>query len=329
MNLILLDVGGTYIRVAACDGNREEFSFFEIAPSHLRFGKERFLDQVKRIITIGLDRTKWSQGDTALKVSIGLPGHITSDSNVTLPPVFPDLQDVNLISELSDVVSSENVTLENDATARAWGEYVSLISEQPEFEGKTIAVISIGTGLGCGLICDGAPLRGENNLIGELGHMILSSMAQDSSVGVLRVREYCSGSGIPRLAVSLAEEGEPQRLLSIEGSTELTAELLCSKAIEGDPFAARVWDRFMAIFSCLLFNLSCVIDPAAIVVGGGVASSVLFDLNKLEEQTNAHRIGFSKRQKIQIRRSRLGDKGVLYGLRDLHCYPPRRRTLAR
>ena len=197
-----------------------------------------------------------------------------------------------------------------------------LENEQPQFKGKTVAVISIGTGLGCGLICDNALLQGENKLAGELGHMIFGATTTKPPLTLLRVREYCSGSGIARLASSLAENGSLRDLLSIQQSAPVTAEVICQRAVDGNPFAMKVWETFMDLLSILLFNVSCVVDPAVIVVGGGVTSSRMFDVQELEILTNSHRQGFLNRNPIRILPGRLGDKGVLYGLRSLHIQPP-------
>ena len=142
-----------------------------------------------------------------------------------------------------------------------------------------MVMVTLGTGVGGGIIVDGKPVHGATGAGGEIGHMVLNRH-ETAKCGCGKcgcVEQYCSATGIARLAnLALAESDAPSSLRSIE---KIVAKDVFDAAKAGDALANQVLEQVYAYMGEFIASLCCVVNPQVVVLGGGVskAGQVLID----------------------------------------------------
>ena len=161
------------------------------------------------------------------------------------------------------------VTVDNDATCAAWGE-----RELGAAQGlDDVILVTLGTGIGGGIVTDGTVERGANGFAGEIGHMVVDPHGPECPCGQRGCWErFASGSGLGRLAREAAHAGRGRRLVELAGGDPdaVRGEHVTRAVAEGDAEAAEVLHRFTWWLALGLANLTNIFDPQAFVLGGGL-----------------------------------------------------------
>ena len=218
-------------------------------------------------ITTHLDRFT---GDTSLPVGVGAPGLVTKRGEVLFAPNLPGAHEMDLHGRLgARLGSSRHLVVDNDANCAGWGEalYGSARGAQHAI------VVTLGTGIGGGIVSEGRLLRGANGFAGEIGHMVIDPSGPICPCGRAGCWErYASGSGLGRLARDAAHAGRSPRLVELAGGDPeaVRGEHVTRAAQEGDAGALEVIDRFAWWLASGLANLANAFDPEVIVIGGGL-----------------------------------------------------------
>lgn len=318
MNSLLIDIGGSNIRIACTRHNSNEIRVLLKDRIELRAGKNKFLESLKDCISRSFELCSDFNIEDKMSVAIGVTGYINQyDGTVSFPPVFPDLEDVELVKELSAITTRELCLIENDANARCWGEYLYLANKDVSIKDDVVVVVNIGTGLGAGIVANNKLLRGKNNLAGEIGYMFLPKLNRMSNTDEIIAREFCSGTGLVRLANLLIGKDKLNKVLSNNNDEIVNAELICREILSGNKQAAEVWRSFEKILAMLLYNISCCLDPSTIVLSGGLTLSKIFDVKCLEELIRQKSSGLMEKKRTKLVSGKLGDDGVLVGLAAL------------
>jgi glucokinase len=167
------------------------------------------------------------------------------------------------------------VVVENDANAAAWGEFAFGAARQVEH----MVCITVGTGIGGGVVIGGALLRGANGVAAELGHMRVVPGGHRCGCGARGcIEQYASGSALVREGRAQAESGSlaAAQMLSVCGITDpalLTGPMITQAAAGGDPCAVELLDDLGRWLGEGLASIATLFDPAMIVVGGGVSAA--------------------------------------------------------
>lgn len=214
------------------------------------------------------------------------------------------------------------VVIENDANAAAWGEFRFGAGEvQPD-----VVVLTIGTGIGGGLILNGALHRGRFGMAGEPGHIRVVPGGRLCGCGNRGcLEQYCSGTALVRAAREVASErpSDAARLLELaDGDVEaIDGPVVTKAAREGDPAAV---DCFGAIGRWLgqgLADLTAMLDPGRFVIGGGVAEAGELLLRAGRESYAAAVTGRGYRPLAEVVPAVLGPQAGLIGAADLARQP--------
>ncbi len=272
MYRIGIDLGGTNIAAGLVN---EEYKIVAklSTPTMAERGAEAIVDDIaalcKRICTengIGIS--------DITAIGIASPGAIDSSSGTVkyannLP--FSYLPITKMVSERTGVA---DVRVENDANAAAWGEAVAGAAK-----GATHSVmITLGTGVGGGVIIDGKIYSGFNGIAGELGHIVIEHDGKPCSCGRHGCWEaYSSATGLINMTKEKLDECER------EGRATLMAELVKKKgkvsgvtAFEamrkGDEAGQEVVDTYISYLACGLTNMVNIFQPEVISIGGGVSN---------------------------------------------------------
>ncbi|MEU4289627.1 ROK family glucokinase [Kribbella sp. NPDC026596] len=207
-------------------------------------------------------------------VGIGAAGFVSSDRSTVL--FAPNLawRDEPLGTRVAKVLKIP-VVVENDANAAAWGEFAFGAAKDVE----DMVCITVGTGIGGGVVNDGELLRGANGVAAELGHMRVVPGGHLCGCGARGCWEqYASGRALVREGRARAESGSllAAQMLSVCGITdpaELTGPMITQAAAAGDPCAVELLEDLGHWLGEGLASIATLFDPTMIVIGGGVSAA--------------------------------------------------------
>jgi glucokinase len=210
------------------------------------------------------------------------------------------------------------VVIENDANAAAWGEY-----RFGAGKGKNdLIMVTVGTGIGGGIIMDGRVARGANGVAAEIGHLRLVPDGRVCGCGRHGCWEqYASGNALVRTARGLASERRPEAsvLLGLgDGTPEGVQGPHVTEAAErGDPVAIEAFEIIGAWLARGMVEVATLFDPAAFVIGGGVVEAGDLLLAPTKREYAAQLVARSQRPMTDIFPASLGNLAGMVGAADL------------
>ena len=207
------------------------------------------------------------------------------------------------------------VVVENDANAAAWGEHV--YGAGRGFDDQLL--LTVGTGIGGGVVLDGELYRGAGGMAGEVGHLTLVRGGRQCECGRRGCwEEYASGSSLDRDAREAAARGEVPSLVEAAGGVaSVTGRLVTELAQQGNPDAVALLVALAESLATGISSLVSVLDPAVIVIGGGVSAAGALLLEPLTTALHADISGGSRRPVPELRLAELGNDAGLVGCADL------------
>jgi glucokinase len=250
-------------------------------------------------------------------VGVGAAGYVDRSRAVVL--FAPNLAWRNepLKSELEKRVELP-VVIENDANAAAWGEFRFGAAHDAD----DLLLVTVGTGVGGGLVLDGEVYRGANGVGAEIGHMrvvpngILCGCGKHGCF-----EQYASGSALVREVRATASSGamHTRQLLELAGGdlTKITGPLVTEAARAGDPFAVHQLAELGRWLGEGIASLTEILDPEVVVVGGGVSEAGELLLGPVREAFAGQLVGRGFRPIPEVRRAKLGNHAGMIGAADL------------
>ncbi|MFE7423437.1 ROK family glucokinase [Rhodococcus sp. NPDC057529] len=260
-----IDIGGTKIAAGVVDENgRVEQSIRRPSPAH---------DFTAALSTIGDIVTELCGRYQLSAVGIGAPGFVDNDLQTVRLAANLGWRDVDLGAAVTALTGLPTV-VENDANAAAWAEYRFGAASDTE----TAIVLTIGTGIGGGLINNGAIVRGQHGFAGEVGHLLIKADGRRCGCGLRGCWErYGSGTAIVHEAREAANvaPANTKRLMELAGGdiNRIDGHLVTQAAVEGDPTALEVFDTVGTWIGIGMAQLATILDPGAFILGGGVAEA--------------------------------------------------------
>lgn len=254
-------------------------------------------------------------------VGVGAAGWVDASRSTVL--FAPNLawRNTPLHDDLSRLLDIP-VVVENDANAAAWGEYRFGAGEQH----PDTAVLTIGTGIGCGLIIDGKLRRGRFGIGGEPGHMRVVPGGRQCGCGNLGCFEqYSSGTALVRAAREIARErpADAVRLLELAGGDvdAINGPIVTQAAQEGDAAAIDCFEEIGRWLGQGIADLAAILDPGRFVIGGGVVDAGELLLHPARENYAAVLSGRGYRPLADVVAARLGPDAGMIGAADLARLP--------
>lgn len=289
MHYIGIDIGGTTIKAGRVDssGAMSAFDRAPTAPDDL----EKLLGTIKGLVS-NLQTTA-----PVSRVGVGIPGLRNSRTRVIeTAPHIPCIRGVNLEQRLAEQLQLSVIT-ENDANAGAYGEWACGAGKDLQH----IAYITLGTGLGCGLVFSGSLFRGISGYAGEFGHTVVEPDGRPCACGAVGCLETrVSATGI----VETAREAK-------FGSGAFTAEDVYNAAIRGDKTAIAVFKETGRYLGMACANLINLLNPQAIVIGGGVMASAALLLDPAREEVIRRALPPSARDCAIVQSRLWPDAGII------------------
>ena len=254
-------------------------------------------------------------------VGIGAAGFVDSSRSTVL--FAPNLawRDEPLRKDLEALIGLP-VVVENDANAAAWGEFTFGAGEDV----ADTLLVTVGTGVGGGIVLNGQLHRGAFGVAAEIGHMRVVPDGILCGCGNRGCWEkYASGTALVREARDQARQGSliARSLLDRAGGDveAITGPLITEAARDGDSFAREQLASLGKWLGEGIASLTAVLDPAVVVIGGGVSEAGDLLLDPVRAHFKANLTGRHYRPELEVRAALLGNKAGMIGAADL-ARPP-------
>ena len=300
MNAISVDVGGTKIAATV------------VSPEGKILNETRYPTQAvppNRLVgTIAEAITEVKDGFEVGGVCLAVPGLILAAENkVIFSPNLHEIEDIRLDEEMGERTGM-SVTVENDANAAAWGEFRFGAGRDVEH----LTFITLGTGVGGGVITHGVLLRGAQGAGGELGHVTVDPTGPRCGCGNHGCLEaLASGTAIQRRAREIANDRPGSALGRLAIERQVLGEDVTRLAQEGDEAAISVLEETGRWLGIGLAGFVNTFNPEVIAVGGGASRAGEFVLAPARKEVQL-RARSPSRDLVEIKEATLGpESGVL------------------
>ena len=301
-----IDLGGTTAKIGLFTTSGALLEKWEV-PTDTSNAGEHILENLAAAI-LGKMKEQSIQPEQVEGVGIGVPGPVLDSS--TVPIVCANLGgwgERNVSAQLSGLLDGLKVLVGNDANVAALGEIWMGAAKGA----KNAVMVTLGTGVGGGVVVNGKVIDGVHGAGGEIGHITVNrhetAVCGCGKRGCLE--QYSSATGVVRCMKKLLDEN-PDTPCVLRG-TEFAAKDVFDAARNGDALAAREVDEMSDTLGMALANIASTVDPEAFLVGGGVARAgdVLFaPLNKHFQE-----YAFKSCRETPIKQASLGNDAGIYG----------------
>ncbi len=272
-----IDVGGTNVKIALVDENGK-IIYSNSVPTYAKMGYEYTVNNIKQAIK---DLMKETGTDSTSIEGIGFdfPGQVDCETGVVkLAPNIPGWVNVPIAQMIEDEFHIPT-RIDNDVRCAALGELKFGAGKGCQ----NFVCITVGTGIGSGLVINGKVVRGAANAAGEIGHIKLQMnggpICGCGDTGCLEA--FASGPAIVAMAQDYIRGGKSTKfreMAAAEGG-EITPYMVAKAAEEGDPVAKRIFEIVGEYIGIGLTSVINLLNPEKVIIGGGVAEAgdLLFD----------------------------------------------------
>ena len=297
-----VDIGGTTVKIGLFTTAGGLMETWEI-PTRTENGGTLILGDIAESVKNKLEELNIEAEDVE-GIGMGVPGPVDEAGNV-LKCANLGWGFFNVEKELGSLTGFK-VKAGNDANIAALGEMW-----QGGGKGyKDIVMVTLGTGVGGGIILNGHILPGTNGAAGEIGHMTINEDEEETcgcgKKGCLE--QYTSANGIVRVAKRyLAAHPDEKTVLTMD----LNSKILWDEVKKGDEAAVKISDEWGRIIGKGLALVSCVVDPQAFVIGGGMSKAGECVTEKIKEYYKKY--AFHASRDVEFRLATLGNNAGIYG----------------
>ncbi|WP_067730415.1 ROK family glucokinase [Oceanobacillus damuensis] len=266
--LIGIDIGGTTVKTGIIDIKGTIIKKWEI-PTNTQNGGESIVDDIWNSIIEKIDLLRVNKA-SIIGIGVGAPGFIDSEAGYVYEAVNIGWKNLDLANMLKEK-SGLPVFVENDANIAVLGENWTGAGNQAD----NLIAITLGTGVGGGIIANGSILSGENGMAGELGHIQVVENGYACNCGKYGCLEtVTSATGIVRQAMEKISEYPD----SVLGETFRKKQAITSKEIfelakKGDNLSNSIIKRTADVLGKVIANMGVIINPSNVLIGGGVSSA--------------------------------------------------------
>lgn len=261
--LIGIDVGGTTVKMGIINQNGNILDKWEIPTNTANHGESILTDIWESI-------KENSSLENVAGIGIGVPGFIDQDTGDVYEAVNIGWKQIELARILKEM-SGLPVFVENDANAAVLGENWKGAGGQV----KNLIAVTVGTGIGGGIIANGSILDGVSGTAGEIGHITMDENGTPCNCGRYGCLEtISSATGIVRQAKDKIKENPDSTLATFyAGQDNITAKDIFQLADSGDVICKNIIKHAAEVLGLAISNLTVVINPSRILIGGGVSQA--------------------------------------------------------
>jgi glucokinase len=268
-----LDVGGTFTKIAAVSREGRLLALSQV-PTEPGLGPKAFVSRAVDAVRA----LESGMSGKARSVGIGAAGEVDSRlGSLRFSPNMRPFKGFPLRDALSRALGRP-AAMDNDANMAAWGAFVVELKRKV----RNMAAITMGTGIGGGLVVEGRLFAGSTGSAGEFGHMRIVPGGESCSCGSRGCLEaYAGRRAIIETAERLLASGRRSLLRPLSG--RLDPSDICEAADKGDAVGREVWSRVGNALGMGISNLILLLNPDVVVIAGGVARAGRHFLKPLRE----------------------------------------------
>ncbi len=302
-----IDLGGTNIVVGIVTDDGD-IVVKKSTPTLASRKASEIIEDMVNLIYKTLEISHISMEDIEL-IGVGVPGLVDCNSGIIKQCVNIGWENVDICQILKEKIG-KNIFVENDANAAAGGEYLYGIMKN----NSNSIFLTLGTGIGGGIILDGKLHRGKNGCGAEIGHMIIGENFYNCACGNNGCFEtFASATAIIKYAKKLINEDSQDTLIlqKVEDFEDIDAKIIFDCAKQGDKLANLVVEKFVKYLAIGICNIVNVLDIEMIAIGGGVSAAGEFFMDLLLSQVEKYKL-FKEMPICSIKIATLGnDAGII------------------
>ncbi len=312
MKSIGIDLGGTNIKAGLVDKSGK-ILFKTSVPTESEQGYKHVIEQIIKAASIVFEKENDIAG-----IGIGAPGIVSAEEGtVKSPPNIPGWKKVNLGKILSDKFGKK-VFVENDANAAAIGEYIFGAGKTT----KSFIMVTLGTGVGGGIIYDGKLFRGETGGAGEIGHVTINYKGRKCNCGSYGcIETYVGNQRIVEKVKREIKSNPKSKVVELVGEKleTLSPKTLYDAAKLGDEYALKAIEDIAVMLGAAFASAVNLLDISTIILGGGVSGFGNFLLTPLKKNLK-ERVLAPNRPRVKIKLSKLKNDAGIKGASSLAFY---------
>ncbi len=264
-----VDIGGTNIKIALVDFEGK-IVYSNTTPTRAELGYEAGVNSIKQAIRDLMTETNASQ-ETIEAIGFGLPGQIDYKEGIVKNlPNIPGWVNIPLAHMIEEEFSIPT-RLDNDVRCAALGELNFGAGQGCE----NLICITVGTGIGSGIVLNGKLVRGASNAAGEIGHIKLSiddgPLCGCGDYGCFEA--YASGPSIVTMAKEYISGGKSAKYKEMASDGIITPYIVAQAALQGDAVSIQIFKQIGKIIGVGLASVVNLLNPEKIIIGGGVADA--------------------------------------------------------
>lgn len=274
-----IDIGGTTIKIGIINEDGSIHSKWEIPTNTENQGASIATDAwssiVEKLDALKIDKTSL-QG-----IGIGAPGFIDDETGLVYKAVNIGWENFDLANQFR-ALADLPVYVGNDANVAALGENWVGAGNQA----NNLIAVTLGTGVGGGIIANGEMMSGENGTAGEIGHITIDPEGYDCNCG----RKGCletitSATGMVRQGMTIIEKNPESKLaMHYQKYGELTTKDIFDLANNGDQLSKEIINHTADVLGFAISNIAMVVNPSKILIGGGVSQAGENFIGQIERQ---------------------------------------------
>ncbi len=303
-----VDLGGTNIAVGVVDENMKIIGRGKVKTRCPRPAAEIF-DDIALAVDMAIKDAGISKDDIT-SVGVGTPGSVNKSNGYI---EFSNNLEFNQVpaKEMLEERIGKTVFLDNDANCAALGEAIAGVGNGV----KDFVAITLGTGVGSGIIIDGKIVVGSNYCAGEMGHMVISIDGKPCNCGRKGCWEQYSSATALIAQTKEAMNNNPDSIMwKLTGGIDNVSGRTAFDAMrQGDEAAARVVDRYVYYLSIGLCNVINALQPEIICIGGGVSHEGDYLLKPLLKYVEEQRYSIYACKQTKIVAAQLGNDAGIFG----------------
>lgn len=300
-----IDIGGTFIKGAIVDGEGNIIVSTKV-PTERHLGGEAVFENLITLCNTLLDMAKMKK-DAITAIGIGVPGMVDGESGVVVSVSKLGWKNFDICKRIDEVLGLP-AKISNDANAAALGELKFGFKDKY----KNMVLLTLGTGVGGGIIIDGKLYEGNKGAGAEIGHSVIKFGGERCNCGRTGCLEaYCSASAIIR-DTKRAMEAHPDSKMWEIGSLDKVDGKTAFDYADKDVYAKEVVDGFITYLAIGVTNMANIFRPEAVILGGGVCAQGKSLTDPIQEFVNREIFAGALGPQIEVLTAKLqNDAGCL------------------
>lgn len=308
INRIGIDVGGTNVKIALVN-DEGKILYSNSVPTRAEMGYEYTVNNIKQAIYDLLKETKLEPKDIQ-GMGFGFPGQVDYKAGVVRnAPNIPGWVEIPIAKIFEDEFHIPT-RVDNDVRCATLGELNYGAGKGCE----NLICITVGTGIGSGLVVNGRLVRGASNAAGEIGHIKLQMnggpICGCGDTGCLEA--FASGPAIVALAEDYIRGGKSTKFRELANGAPITPYIVCEAAKAGDPVAQRIFAIIGEYIGIGLASVVNLLNPEKIIIGGGVADAGEYLFNPLTETLKKRAMKIAG-ETVEVVHAQLGNTAGVIG----------------